>query len=260
MRVGSMNNPRNNVLEELTLFSGFGLDFIDLTIEAPEATPEKVGEAKSGLMKFLREKNMSLVAHMPWFLQIASPYPDLRDAFVGEAFRVLEAASLLRAWHVTIHPDFLTLHRPKSELLELTVSSLGLILERAGELGLELCFENFEKAHISTDAMGDIFRRLPELKFTLDVGHAFMGSHNMEHVRHLVGEFGDRLLHVHLHDNMGHHDDHLPLGVGKIDLSEVVSILKSSGFDNTITLEIHADDRDYIRVSMEKLRDAWEDN
>ncbi|MFC2163110.1 sugar phosphate isomerase/epimerase family protein [Candidatus Altiarchaeota archaeon] len=257
MKIGAMNNPRNDPLEELAIFSDFGLDYIDLTIEAPEARPEKIAGMAGRIRKELTEHGMSIVCHMPWFLQITSPYDSIRKACVEEAQKVIEVAASLEAPHVTIHPDFLVLHRPKERIRELTHDSLAILADTARDAGTRVSFENFEKAHVSTDTMADIFRHLPELGFTLDVGHAFMGSKSIEHVRNLVKSFRDRLVHVHLHDNFGHLDDHLPLGAGKIDYRQVLEMIGKAGYDGTFTLEIHSQDRDYIRISKEKLEGLW---
>ena len=40
MKLGAMNNPRMHLMKEIERIAGLGLDFIDLTIEAPAATPE----------------------------------------------------------------------------------------------------------------------------------------------------------------------------------------------------------------------------
>ena len=40
MKLGAMNNPRINLMKEIERIAGLGMDFIDLTIEAPAATPD----------------------------------------------------------------------------------------------------------------------------------------------------------------------------------------------------------------------------
>lgn len=68
-----------------------------------------------------------------------------------------------------------------------------------------------------------------------------------------IDRFAGRIGHIHASDNGGHGDDHLPIGVGRIGFPEVVRELKRIGYDDTITLEIFAQDRDYLRISREKL-------
>lgn len=249
MKFGAMNNPRNSLIEEVELFSGYGLDYVELTIEAPQATPEIV----RGLKDELSAYDLPFIGHMPWFLQITSPYPKVREAFINEAEKVIDAAAELQMPYVTIHPDFLKLHRKSRYILDATADSLGKLSAKSQDKGVRLCFENFEKEHFSADDMRKLFKRVPALGFTLDVGHAFMGQGNVDHIRHLIKKFRDRLVNVHIHDNFGANDDHLPLGAGKLDYGAVVSELKKAGYEGGMTLEIHSQDREYIKVSRDKL-------
>lgn len=64
---------------------------------------------------------------------------------------------------------------------------------------------------------------------------------------------------THVSDNQGGHDDlHLPLGVGRIGWPKIVRALKNVGYDGTITVEVFADDDDYLVMSRDKLRKLWE--
>lgn len=249
MKVGSMNDPSKDVLAEARMFKSMGLDYMELTVEAPEATPERVSEVRDELLGV----GLPLVGHMPWFFQITSPYEHVRRAFIDEAVRVLDTASQLNIPYVTIHPDFLKLGRRMDELLRVYAESLSTLSGEADSRGMKLCFENFERDHISADELQVLFDSVPGLGFTLDVGHAFMGVGNMDHVRVLIERFKDRLMHVHLHDNFGVRDDHLPLGAGRMDYVCVVDELKKAGYDGNVTLEIHSTDRDYIKISGDKL-------
>jgi len=249
VKVGSMNDPSKPLMDEVRLFKSFGLDYVELTVEAPEATPEKVER----YLDELSEAGLPFVGHMPWFFQITSPYGRVREAFILEAVRVLDAAARLKMPYVTVHPDFLKLKRRTEDIISLTVDSLSRLSAEASDRGVKLCFENFEREHISADELQKIFDALPDLWFTLDVGHAFMGAGNIEHIRQLIGRFKGRLLNVHMHDNFGVKDDHLPLGAGRLDYQSVVRELKAAGYGGNMTLEIHSTDRDYIRISREKL-------
>ena len=47
---------------------------------------------------------------------------------------------------------------------------------------------------------------------------------------------------VHLHDNKGHHDDHIAIGQGSIDFSGFFEYLKNKGLTPIITLEPHTEE------------------
>ena len=75
----------------------------------------------------------------------------------------------------------------------------------------------------------------------------------------ILERYGNRLRHVHLHDNRGTGDDHLPLGAGTLDLTGCIRALKASGYDDTITLEVFTPDTQLVRFSAEKLRRLWDE-
>jgi sugar phosphate isomerase/epimerase len=78
----------------------------------------------------------------------------------------------------------------------------------------------------------------------------------MEGVRAYIDSFTDRLAHIHIHDNHGEEDEHLPLGSGKIDFKKVVKWLKLINYSQTITFEVFTSSDDAVR-SREHLKKLW---
>jgi sugar phosphate isomerase/epimerase len=68
----------------------------------------------------------------------------------------------------------------------------------------------------------------------VDVGHAFINRWRMEE---LFIALGDRLKALHLHDNDGRKDSHLPLGEGVIDWESIFAALRKAGSEPDIVLE-----------------------
>ena len=100
--------------------------------------------------------------------------------------------------------------------------------------------------------------RVPELKFHLDVAHLFVSSGNgIETMKDLLEKVGNKLVHLHVHDNDGKDDQHLPIGAGRIDWEKVVKILKDAGYNDTITIELHSPEKDYFIVSRDKFKKLW---
>jgi sugar phosphate isomerase/epimerase len=54
------------------------------------------------------------------------------------------------------------------------------------------------------------------------------------------GALGPRLVHLHLHDNFGKHDEHLPVGEGGIDFASLFSLIATLPQRPTMTLEAHS--------------------
>jgi sugar phosphate isomerase/epimerase len=78
----------------------------------------------------------------------------------------------------------------------------------------------------------------------------------MRGVRKYLEAFGDRLAHVHMHDNHGKEDEHLPLGKGNIDTHKVIRLLKEVNYDRTITFEVFSSHADAVR-SMRFFSKQW---
>lgn len=74
----------------------------------------------------------------------------------------------------------------------------------------------------------------PNVGICLDVGHATAAKQDWED---FFNELGSSILHLHLHDNDGSVDQHLPLGEGSIDYRGFIRKLENYGFSGAITLE-----------------------
>lgn len=66
-------------------------------------------------------------------------------------------------------------------------------------------------------------------------------------------------MHVHLSDNFQRFDDHLPLGVGRIDWNQALRLIRKVGYDGTMTMEVFSPDRDYVLLSAQKVRAWWDE-
>ena len=76
--------------------------------------------------------------------------------------------------------------------------------------------------------------RSDKIGVCLDIGHI---HYSHAPVSRWFEELGDRIGYLHLSDNLGEFDDHLPLGKGSIDWELVNSLWKSLGKNIPITLE-----------------------
>jgi sugar phosphate isomerase/epimerase len=133
--------------------------------------------------------------------------------------------------------------------------SFAQLAEIAASYGLRIMVEHPPSTRFSLDDICTILEADVRLGFHLDVGHAHVGRLRLDNV---LEHLGPRLLHVHLSDNRGQSDDHLPLGAGTINWPQVLRRLKQSGYDDTFTLEVFSADRDYLLLSAQKVRAWWQ--
>jgi sugar phosphate isomerase/epimerase len=84
------------------------------------------------------------------------------------------------------------------------------------------------------------------LKVCLDIGHANTSQAGMETgaLEAFIGEFADRIIHLHFHDNHGKIDEHLVPGEGSIDWRRVLRLLSDAGIPLAGALELRSNIRD----------------
>ncbi|MGI6201040.1 MAG: sugar phosphate isomerase/epimerase family protein [Christensenellales bacterium] len=117
------------------------------------------------------------------------------------------------------------------------VSALGVarvraLAERAQRRGVRLAIENMRSPDHLTGLLEAV--DCPALGFCYDAGHDFCWSPTPYA---LLARYGDRLMAVHLHDNHGRQDEHLPPGAGDIDWAAVREGLARSAYRGPLTLE-----------------------
>ena len=74
----------------------------------------------------------------------------------------------------------------------------------------------------------------PMLGLCYDSGHDFVWSGKPYD---LLKRYGDRLFAVHLHDNRGREDEHLPIGEGDVNWETVRQGIGDSAYAGSFTLE-----------------------
>ena len=87
---------------------------------------------------------------------------------------------------------------------------------------------------------------------TLDTGHANIGNPGGRRILEFIEKLGHRIGHLHISDNFGERDDHIPLGAGRIDFLKIVSALKQCEYADTATFEIFSEDRRELKMSRDR--------
>ncbi len=110
-------------------------------------------------------------------------------------------------------------------------STLEHLILHAHDAGVTICVEN------TTSEMGDPAylrafvdeTRLTGLRFNFDIGHAHLAElPEEERLEKSFSPLRELVSSVHLHDNHGEKDEHLPLFDGTIDWPAAIKILRSS--------------------------------
>jgi len=258
MRYGAMNFPIRPVMDEIAEFSALGFDYLELSLDAPEAHHGKIRQEGKEIRRRLQESGMGLVIHLPTFVLTADLTEAIRNVSVQEMCRAMDLAAEMAVEKVVMHPGAITGLGPLVMDLAMGYAkdSMEKMIAHGRDLGLCVCLENmfpryrsfFEPAHFSA-----ILQEHPDLKMTLDTGHANIGGGGRR-IFEFIRLCGSRIGHVHVSDNHGKRDDHLPIGQGNIDFPGVMRRLTEVGYRGTITLEVFAEDRRKLAESRNRLR------
>jgi len=250
-----MNHPGRPLIEEIRWMAELEFDFLDLTLEPPAAAVWKIDVKE--VRKALVDANLPVVGHTAYYLPICNPFEGIRTAAVEELKRCIEVFAQLGATWMNIHPGRNVPMHDRKFIIEKNLLSLRELLPTAEQHGIGLMIENLPGDFNTVAQLSQLLDPLPTLGLHLDIGHAnLMVEKNS--TAEILRNYAPRLRHVHLHDNKGGRADlHLPLGCGNLDLVRHIGMLKQTGYDDTVTLEVFTSDRHFLIYSRDVLRTLW---
>lgn len=256
MQLGAMNNPYAGVRKEIKAIAEMGFDYIDLTIEAPGAAVD--GTNWKEVRQAVEDAGLGLVCHTAPYLPINNPSPLVRQAALDELRRSVDAAAILGAQVCTMHflgwPGYLS----EKDGYDYYRQLLTVLINHGKQRNIQIAMENSPDNRHQLKAFREIFARLPELKLLYDVGHGNIDTAKSMTSEYLFG-LSDRLVHVHMSDNDGTADSHLPFGAAKrgtLKLKKELQTLRSFKYDGTITLEIFGNRR-WLQSCAQWVRELW---
>ncbi|MFW6033067.1 MAG: sugar phosphate isomerase/epimerase family protein, partial [Phycisphaeraceae bacterium] len=170
MLIGAMNHPQADVIEEIQWMAEMGLGFLDLTLEPPAATPERI--EVPAVADALDRHHMAVVGHTAHYLPIASPIESVRRGAMTELRRCLEVFAELGAEWVNVHPDPKMPMYSRKEMVARNLESLKELQDDATRLGVGLMVENISGHFNTVDQLGELLEPMPELALHLDIGHS----------------------------------------------------------------------------------------
>jgi len=255
MKIGAMNNPKENPAGWVMWVGKNHFDFIDFTVEPTAVMPDQIDVP--GIKRLLKKHKLGIVGHMgDWRLAKESLYESLRDVSRMEMLRAIRMHKKLGAKKVTVHaPDIVEIKFNK--IYPIYKSLVGDLLKEAKKQGIKLMLENSYNTKDHVRLIDALMRDYPQLGLHIDVGHANLRVKKNMTFRYLK-KYGKRIIHFHFSDNRGREDDHKQLGAGKIPWIKIIIAIKKAGYDGTITCETFRSGKSGTIRSMKKLRKMWE--
>jgi len=252
---------RTGILEALPLVRDGGFTLVEICT-FPEHLdyhdPGHVREA-AGLMVYLGIEANSFHAPFADRIDISSLDAAQRGESVREVFRAADAARILGARYLVLHPGPEKAGKVPSEEWQLRMRSAATLLNEVArhcrDLGITLLLENM-LPHLMFGHTSDMLYLLGAIRETnvgtcLDTGHAFLSGD----LRTVVHKLSGHLRMLHVNDNLGDRDDHLPPGDGAIDWTSLMRQLRQWRFHGSLILEL-ADAGEAHQSIMERARSA----
>lgn len=206
-------------------FTGKDLDSIDLSSFEIETNSFKTAGLKPSV-------------HAPFLdINIAATDPAIIDITYKRLTKTIELASVLDASGIVVHPGYdpFRFRGFEDNWLNLAIKNFTPILKKAEEKKIHLAVENiFEDNHSRLYAFIKHFDSL-FLGHCFDTGHFNIFSNvTLEEWFSLMGKY---TIALHLHDNLGYMDQHLPVGNGSFPFKFFVQLLPKKL--RWITFEMH---------------------
>jgi sugar phosphate isomerase/epimerase len=251
VKIGFPTHPRKDIIQEIRWIGDNGFDFVDLFLEADQAEAYQIKVQQ--VNNVLDDYGLNRIGHTAWYLPIGSPFEELRHKAVEIINSYLAVFQQLGCKQVTVHANWPTALFTAEEGIALQTESLKSIARQAAQFQIKILYESLGSARDSLKNIGRILELNPQIDFHADIGHLNLYQKNPIEG---LSAFKERLGHVHMHDNDGMRDLHLPVGTGTIDWVNLIPHLKKI-YDGTITLEIFSSDKSYVLLSKKKLETAW---
>jgi sugar phosphate isomerase/epimerase len=216
---------------------GLGAEFQGLT--NPDRLEASYPSVLERARRAFRGFTGAVALHAPFLdLNPVSPDPAVASASHRRTEQAFEAAEAIGATLIVFHSQFGAMNRDSrypEAWLSRSREYWSARIPRLEASGLRVAIENI----FETDP-GPVCRLVdalasPRIRACLDVGHAHLFSGD---AASFARGLGDRVAHVHLHDNQGVWDDHRAPGSGSAGAAGAMAVLAGLAARPSLTLEM----------------------
>lgn len=192
-------------------------------------------------LKALSAGGIQFSVHAPFSsINLSESDPSLRATFIGileeSICRAAEIGAVVEVMHAAV-PTIFSYSYP-DDARRIAASSVATLVQKGKDLGIEVVVENGVGQYDlfnTVEKISGVLEGHDEVPTCLDIGHASITGDIPNFIRHQP-----RIHHVHIHDNMGQHDQHLPAGKGSINWREVCRLLRENDYRGMLVAENHS--------------------
>jgi sugar phosphate isomerase/epimerase len=213
-----------------------GFDHVELNMEARfsrdaiDASAVRAAAAEHGL---------DVVVHLPFTVDIGSPFPEARAGACRELEAHIDVAAELDARRAVLHARSFArpFHWDAETVVEAIHGSVRRLQEYGADRGVTVCAENLKGDFVDVTDFPALLSAT-EASMCLDTGHAYVSGMDGADQAAFLREHGDRIAHVHLNDTRHDGDDeHLPVGLGRVEFAPLAAAMVETDWRGTCTHE-----------------------
>jgi sugar phosphate isomerase/epimerase len=177
--------------------------------------------------KILRDHGIENTMHGPFMdLSPGGPDPKIRAVTRQRIDQTMEAAEIFKPQCVVFHPGYdpWRYHGYEDLWLKNSIDMWGPVVGRAEKIEVTLALENVYER--TPETLLSLLEHIasPRFRSCLDVGH--LHAFAKTPIEQWLRTMGPHIAEMHLHDNAGAWDEHLPMGQGEIDFPRLFGLIR----------------------------------
>jgi sugar phosphate isomerase/epimerase len=195
------------------------------------------------LAEKLHEGGLEITFHGPFMdLSPGGVDPKIKAVTAERFSRTLQLAGIFRPETIVFHAGYekWKFDGDADLWLKSSLQTWKPLVKAAEEVEVTLVLENVYEE--TPDSIAALLNEIGShrFRFCLDTGHQHIFSKVSLSV--WIENLGKHLSEIHLHDNHGEMDEHLPIGEGSFDFEQLFSLLSLHRINPIYTLEPHQED------------------
>lgn len=251
MKIGlsTLLSAKGTPEEIVRLAEKLKLDCVEVVLDAPHFFPDFEMKKLKSLYEVTRSCDLQTQIHDSFLdLNPISQYSELRKITIERSKESIRCCDFLNGDLVTVHPGRCWLRKNQDIFRKCKnwfEDYLKEVLDYARAREISIAIETGAHPADYPSEPERILRYVKDregIGITLDIGHIHLRERDDDEpsgvkIANLIRSFGKELMNVHLHDNDGRSDDHLPPGRGDIDFDPILEALEDE-YHGPIILEL----------------------
>ena len=192
--------------------------------------------------KALRDAGRTVTIHGPFMdLRPGALDPRIRKVTIDRLKQMFDLAPYFRPRSIVCHPSFDERYyvSTEEEWLQNSVDTWKRFAGVAADMGARIALENIyerepRQLHRLLTALDS-----PHIRFCFDTGH--FNAFSRAPLEEWLERMGPFIGQLHIHDNRGASDEHLPVGEGNFPFPVLLKYLRDRGQRPIVTVEAHSE-------------------